>query len=67
MASDPIASVVIPTYNRGHLMLRAVSSVQRQSLPGWELLVVDDASTDHTAVLVEELVDPRIRYGSDRR
>jgi glycosyltransferase involved in cell wall biosynthesis len=62
VASDPIASVVIPTYNSGHLMLRAISSVQRQSIPGWEVLVVDDGSTDDTAVLVEAPDDPRIRY-----
>ena len=62
MASDPITSVVIPTYNRSRLTLRAVASVQRQSFAGWELLVVDDASADDTKVRIEELDDPRIRY-----
>ena len=62
MASGPIASVVIPTYNRAELVLRAVASVQRQSLGDWELLLVDDASTDDTKARIEELGDPRIQY-----
>jgi glycosyltransferase involved in cell wall biosynthesis len=62
VASGPIASVVIPTYNRAELVLRAVASVQRQSLDDWELLVVDDASTDDTKPRIEELADPRIEY-----
>jgi glycosyltransferase involved in cell wall biosynthesis len=62
LASGPIASVVIPTYNRADLLLRAVASVQRQSLGDWELLVVDDASTDDTKARIEELADPRIEY-----
>jgi glycosyltransferase involved in cell wall biosynthesis len=66
MASRPIASVVIPTYNRADLVLRSVTSVQRQSLADWELLVVDDASTDDTRLRIERLPDSRIRYVSRR-
>jgi glycosyltransferase involved in cell wall biosynthesis len=62
VASGPIASVVVPTYNRADLVLRAVASVQRQSLEQWELLVIDDASTDDTQTRVEKLDDPRIEY-----
>jgi glycosyltransferase involved in cell wall biosynthesis len=62
LASGPIASVVIPTYNRADLVLRAVASVQRQSLGDWELLVVDDASTDDTKARIKNLADPRIQY-----
>jgi glycosyltransferase involved in cell wall biosynthesis len=64
VASGPIASIVIPTYNRAELLLRAVASVQRQTLDAWELLVVDDASTDETNVRIEALDDPRIQYVS---
>jgi glycosyltransferase involved in cell wall biosynthesis len=53
---------VIPTYNRADLVLRAVASVQCQSLGDWELLVVDDASTDDTKTRIEELADSRIEY-----
>jgi glycosyltransferase involved in cell wall biosynthesis len=62
LAGGPIASVVIPTYNRADLIVRAVDSVQRQLLDDWELLVVDDASNDNTKAVVEELRDPRIKY-----
>lgn len=62
MTADPVVSVVIPTYNRADLVVRAVASVQRQSLDGWDLVVVDDASTDDTDARIDRLGDPRIRY-----
>lgn len=42
----PIISVIIPAYNAAGTLARAIRSVQRQSLPDWQLVVVDDASTD---------------------
>ena len=54
-------SVVIPLYNKADSVLRAVRSVQEQSWTEWELLVVDDGSTDGGAALVTALNDPRIR------
>ena len=59
----PGVSIVIPTYNRAELLPRAVAAVQAQTYAHWELIVVDDASTDHTAQLVTALAgaDPRIR------
>jgi glycosyltransferase involved in cell wall biosynthesis len=44
-------SVVIPAYNRGDLLPRAIASVLRQSLPAREIIIVDDASTDGTAAV----------------
>src|SRR5262249_27493026 len=54
-------SVVIPTFNRQQVILRAIHSVLRQSLSPHEILVVDDASSDETVALVEGLKDPRIQ------
>ncbi len=58
----PAVSVVIPTYNRAPLLRRALDSVLRQTFRDFEVLVVDDGSTDETAGMVAELRDVRIRY-----
>ena len=57
----PAASVVIPTRNRRHELDRAIQSLRSQTLPDWELVVVDDASTDDTWQFLSCLDDPRIR------
>ena len=54
-------SVVMATYNRAATLPRAVDSVRRQTYEEWELIVVDDGSTDGTSGYLDELVDPRIR------
>lgn len=48
MTDKPLISVIIPTYNRAGLLSEAISSVARQTCPDWELIVVDDGSTDGT-------------------
>ncbi|MEW6347591.1 MAG: glycosyltransferase [Thermodesulfobacteriota bacterium] len=50
-----LVSVVIPTYNRAHLLMRAVESVRRQTFRDFELIVVDDGSSDGTSELLEGL------------
>ena len=55
-------SVVTPTYNRAHLVARAIRSVLNQAYQDFELIVVDDASTDNTEPVVRGFRDPRIRY-----
>jgi len=60
--SDQLVSVVIPTHNRAALLVRSIRSVQRQTYPHLEIIVVDDGSTDDTAAVVESLGDQRIRY-----
>lgn len=59
--SGPLVSVVIPTYNRADIIDRAIESVLRQSYEQFELLVVDDSSSDETVETVEAYDDPRIR------
>ena len=58
-----LVSVVMPTRNRSDLVERAVESVRRQSYTNWELLIVDDASTDGTWTRLGKLAenDPRVR------
>lgn len=58
----PTVSVVLPTYNRGRTLARAVRSILQQSYEDFELLVVDDGSTDDTKAVVAAIEDPRVRY-----
>lgn len=55
-------SVILPTYNRAELLLRAIESVLEQTYEEFELLVIDDGSTDNTREMVEGVKDPRIQY-----
>lgn len=59
---QPLFSVVIPTYNRAQMILVAIQSVLDQSFQEFELIVVDDGSTDSTRETLERLVDHRVRY-----
>ncbi len=59
---DPAVSVIIPTYNRARLLPRALDSVFAQTCPDFELLVVDDGSTDDTRSVIARYADPRVRY-----
>ena len=54
-------SIILPTFNRLDVIGRAVASILMQSHQDWELIVVDDGSTDGTRARIESL-DPRIRY-----
>jgi glycosyltransferase involved in cell wall biosynthesis len=58
----PRFSIILPTHNRAHVPWKAVQSIVAQSMPDWELLVIDDGSTDCTARLLEEFHEPRPRY-----
>lgn len=57
----PSVSIILPTFNRVDVIGRAVSSVLKQSFEDWELIVVDDGSTDGTRARLEG-VDSRIRF-----
>jgi glycosyltransferase involved in cell wall biosynthesis len=58
----PMVSAIIPTHNRAAMLSRAIRSVQSQTYPHFEIIVVDDASQDSTREVVESFHDPRIRY-----
>lgn len=54
-------SVILPTYDRGATIPRAIDSVLAQSYSDWELVIVDDGSTDETQAVLAGYEDPRIR------
>ncbi len=58
---QPQVSVIIPAYNAASFILKTIHSVQTQTWRDWELIVVDDGSTDDTRTLVGGLHDDRIR------
>lgn len=55
-------SIIIPTYNRADVLKASVQSVLQQSYTDFELLIIDDGSTDNTDIVVESINDKRIRY-----
>jgi MoaA/NifB/PqqE/SkfB family radical SAM enzyme len=60
---SPVVSVILPTRNRARPLAEAIASVQAQSFKDWELIVVDDGSSDDTAATVSRLLsDRRIRF-----
>src|SRR5438128_2719687 len=58
----PQFSVVIPIFNRAHLLERVLHSVLLQSCQDFEILVVDDGSTDDPVTVLKRLGDDRIRF-----
>lgn len=56
-------SIIIPTFNRGYVVWKALQSLQAQTYPYWEAIVIDDGSSDDTVKVIGEFQqDQRIRY-----
>ena len=62
LTNNPLVSVVLPTYNRAHLLRRAIQSILSQTYQHLEIIVVDDCSSDNTEEVAKSFCDERIRY-----
>lgn len=64
MLTSPLVSIIIPTYNRAHLIGETLDSVLAQTYTNWECIIVDDGSSDHTDEVVGKYLkkDPRFKY-----
>jgi len=61
--SEPFFSIILPTYNRAHMLPGALFTVQNQTFKDYEVLIVDDGSADETPRMVRDwLKDPRFKY-----
>jgi len=58
----PLFSIILPTYNRASFISKAIESVVSQIYDNWELIIVDDGSTDNTKEIVLSFYDDRINY-----
>ena len=62
--NNPLVTVVVPTFNYGHLIHHTLDNLLAQSHQNWECLVIDDGSTDNTATVMQTYAqqDPRFVY-----
>ena len=59
--TTPLVTVIMPTYNYGRYVADAIQSIQAQTFENFEILVVDDGSTDDTPAILARLAEPRLR------
>ncbi|MHB1105158.1 MAG: glycosyltransferase family 2 protein [Lutibacter sp.] len=61
---NPLISIIIPTYNRAHLLRETLDSVLAQTYANWECIIIDDGSTDNTFEVVSNYIkkDSRFKY-----
>ena len=67
IAGNPDFSVILPTFNRDRILPRAINSVLAQTHANFELIIIDDASDDHTSVVIKQFTDSRLRYRTHKQ
>jgi glycosyltransferase involved in cell wall biosynthesis len=62
MEPNPLVSIVIPTYNRATYIFKTIQTLLNQTYNNFEILVIDDGSTDNTEEVLKQIQDPRVTY-----
>lgn len=64
---DGLVSIIMPSWNTGKFIIETIQSVINQTYTNWELLIVDDCSTDNTEEIVASFKDDRIKYFRNKK
>lgn len=64
---DELVSIIMPSYNTGKYIKETINSVINQTYTNWELLIVDDCSTDNTDEVISGFKDERIKYSKNEK
>jgi glycosyltransferase involved in cell wall biosynthesis len=59
---DELVSIIMPSYNTAKYISDSIKSIQAQTYTNWELLIVDDCSTDASPDIIRSFNDPRIIF-----
>lgn len=62
MLSTPLVSIITPTYNHEKYITECIRSAISQTYQNWEMIIIDDGSTDRTQTLIKSFSDNRIKY-----
>jgi glycosyltransferase involved in cell wall biosynthesis len=62
MNNKPIVSIITPTYNHEHYIGKCIESVIGQTFQSWEMIIIDDGSTDNTPEVISQYQDKRLKY-----
>jgi glycosyltransferase involved in cell wall biosynthesis len=64
---DELVSIIMPSYNAAKYIQEAVNSIVNQTYKKWELIIIDDFSTDNTESIIKSIKDDRIRYYKNKK
>ncbi len=67
MSAPALVTVLLPVYNSAGFVGTAIDSIRSQTFRDWELLIIDDGSSDDTAQVIQSIKDPRIRLERNNR
>ena len=62
MEKNPAVSIIIPTYNQANFIDKAINSALKQTYQDFEIIVIDDGSTDDTEEIMKGFKDKRVKY-----